>query len=353
MKAISIFIIFVTLFTSCSEKNNENMLASSFASFKKLKSTQIHINKSIVLKDPFELFLLHDSIMVFNEYQGEYLLTAININTGNLLFSFARNGRGPDEFFPPIFCNYANHKLDIYEKIQFSFVEYNYIYPDSFSQRKKISNLPNEFGKVVKLSDSLYVGTGRFHENRLGLYDIKSKNLTTYCDYPKIQSLNKLTNKEKYMFFQGDIIVNSMQTKIVIGSFNTGLLEFYEIANHNKIVNFKNFYSINPDKIKIMNHSSSNVLDVKASRESPCGIADVQSTNNFVYALFSGKTYKGYYQKGGLGNIVLRFDWNGKPIDYFILDKYIRTFCISKNDSLIYAVSSASGEPKLITFRIK
>ena len=81
-------------------------------------------------------------------------------------------------------------------------------------------------------------------------------------------------------------------------------------------------------------------------QESPIHYLDISVTEDYVYALYSGRNYK---DKAFQGNLLRVFDWNGKLVKEFHLDIDVQAITTTKNNQRIYAVSYLP-DPVLVAF---
>ena len=82
------------------------------------------------------------------------------------------------------------------------------------------------------------------------------------------------------------------------------------------------------------------------------GYIDVYTTEQYVYALYSGKTIKDATSGAFESNQVLVFDWSGNPVTKYALDIFVTEICISPDDAVLYAISN-KPDPELIYFNLK
>lgn len=79
-----------------------------------------------------------------------------------------------------------------------------------------------------------------------------------------------------------------------------------------------------------------NILSTNADTKK--AYVNICSTNQYIYALYSGKR-KGEESNYNLGNCILVFDWDGKPIKKYLLDQELIHFDINEKEQRLYAVS--------------
>ncbi len=88
------------------------------------------------------------------------------------------------------------------------------------------------------------------------------------------------------------------------------------------------------------------------------GFTDVQVTDKYIYAVFDGLSWKernAFRQRGEIppqgGHYVYTFDFNGEPIQKYILDKNILGIHIDETTSTCFATCVESDNP-ILTFKL-
>lgn len=87
------------------------------------------------------------------------------------------------------------------------------------------------------------------------------------------------------------------------------------------------------------------------------GYSDVYVSDNTIYALFWGYSFKDLQQNNVLyegGNRIQTFDTEGNPLKEYILDRYITGFCIDEPNNRLVALDVNSDQPIIsYTFNTK
>jgi hypothetical protein len=97
------------------------------------------------------------------------------------------------------------------------------------------------------------------------------------------------------------------------------------------------------------------VINGEAFPDGIMGYFDIQMTENYIYALFSGKTLKEIQKNAMAGKLNERggryihvFNLQGKPICNYILDRAVCGIDVHESEQKIYAVDANSDEPVVV-----
>jgi hypothetical protein len=82
------------------------------------------------------------------------------------------------------------------------------------------------------------------------------------------------------------------------------------------------------------------------------GMASVTCTNEYVYAIYSGKNRNEYGLYGAeQGTHLLVYDWDGNPVRQYLLEKPLRTFGYDEANATIYGIGY-DPEGVLIEYKV-
>lgn len=295
--------------------------------------------------------LVIDSFLVSNEIFTSKIFKLYSIQTGKLISNFIDKGRGPNEMlFPHILnCYDATHFTTFdnnnKELIYFSlddFCKLNF----RFNKKEKIEfNSTKSFAAVsYLLNDSTVLCTGFFEKSQYILYNLKSKSVKYFLDYPSDPKHKGETNEIKGTAFQGQISVKPDRKKFANAT--GAILEICEF-NDNEIKRlFRKIYYF-PEYKVIQNHAA-------FVRTQPYAFHSITSTDSYIYMIYSGRSMQDFGEEYYAGNNLLVFDWNGNPVTRFVLDRYLKNFTLNEKEMKIYGYSTNpnSGEPEIITYQI-
>ncbi|MDP3436381.1 MAG: BF3164 family lipoprotein [Bacteroidales bacterium] len=263
--------------------------------------------------------------------------------TGGKIASGGLIGRGHNEILSIISFDYnsATNKLfvwDIYQKKIHSFdVSKDKILKVARSiDVKEKSNLY----RLKVISDSLFIALSFCPDQTIGLI---SNNGTFISKLPyKVIENNNINYTTKY--FNTQIAVSPKKDYIVAVDFMFPSIKLYSIKD-NKILPkwgkmvFKPLYNIENGWVKINN-------------DQPFGFLDVFMTKKFIYVSSLGLKcgdWRENKNENSTYTYLLKFDYNGKFINSYILDHYIQVFEFGSDGKTIYGLC---GDNKIFKYSI-
>ncbi|SKB99459.1 TolB-like 6-blade propeller-like [Parapedobacter luteus] len=299
----------------------------------KLNSIKITLEHDSVLYDPRTINVF-DSIAVFYDISGVAGFSMVNLLNGKLITRFAHIG--DDENYDintlslsPI--KGSTKEFSIYEGAPpYRVFKYNI---DSLINSKTYSpelvcQLPKEvvFETPLVESDSVILGNITFTklDNKFfGIYNLRQKTVTTGIDVPKFSS------RRYKQYYQDE---NISWVKAVLGSnigirpngreiasFSKrgGLFQIISIENHKpKVLTEKLYYM--PEFV--INEISENITKSMYTKNNKYGYNNITVTEDRIYALYNGKLTNTPGVESLSSNLVLVYDWAGKPINKILLD---------------------------------
>ncbi|MBB4635845.1 BF3164 family lipoprotein [Longimicrobium terrae] len=81
------------------------------------------------------------------------------------------------------------------------------------------------------------------------------------------------------------------------------------------------------------------------------GYSSVVSTDEYIYAVFSGRTREGFGPSSSFGRYIHVFDWDGELVKVLELDTAVLSLALSADHRTLYA-SRHEPEPAILTFQI-
>jgi hypothetical protein len=188
--------------------------------------------------------------------------------------------------------------------------------------------------QVIKTAYDQYVGLST-NEGLLILTDSTGKEYTTFFEYPcRDKNEQAIENHTRAMAYQGIFAANPQKTRCVYASLNGEIIHFYDIQKDNisLIHKIENIYP------SYKHENNAVVTNVKNS----VGYISLSATDQFVYALYCGKTLEELRGADGfsLESTQMRvFDWTGKMVETFTLDVPCRYISVSNDDKTLWAIA--------------
>ncbi len=346
----------IILLLSCNKKYSEEVVDLEPYDYFKFKSTTTlkAVDMTIPSSDISKVIRMqfYNGFLILHDYFDEnYLYKLVNLNQEKIYSKFGKKGEGPNESNVPSDLQ----KIDKYtlgyfnrKKNEFQYIDtdndLNFTFRDTKLKNAAIT-LDDKYFKVIKLND-LFIGTGFFNK-RFAISNTKGQLLSINEKYPfEDLLLEKNSPQVLSMAFQGDFEFIS-QDKFAFVVYSSPNIDFLKIKD-NKLSVSKSYHLRPP---QFTGNQKNIETSATLSLENKFGFISSASNEHYIYLLYSGKTLgKEKYNAFNASDVIV-FDWNGKPVNYFKLDKNVS--CISVNDmgTVLYGFIDEVN-PKLVSFNI-
>jgi len=264
-----------------------------------------------------------------------------NDNT-EFLFSYGKEGNGPGEYF-------GLKKLEILDRFIYTFdISWsivNKISLDSIIQnpdyipvstylyeRPKIHNfeLINETTSVV----------GYYRENpRFRVLKNFTDTLERFHQYPPIENKYNLPETKfvggvRGNLYQAESDYSASSDLLVLSYYNSTLIDIIDFKSRRLIKRLVgNDNNFPPDYVLMSDQRASSLKDSKA------GFNEVQITENYIYALYNGKTIEKNFGDLMTGTAIYKFDLEGNPLVKYNLNPELTSFAVDEENQKIYGVN--------------
>ena len=334
-------LISIALICSCSKNDVPVELMSIFP--ENITLTTSHTIKTTVLVDPTTLVML-DSVMVMST-QNEPHLHAYNLNSGET-FHWLNTGRGPNEILNfmhlcktsdnTISASGAPNKIYTYDIREILKGNQN---PQNTYQTAK-----EPFNNAIITKDDIAIYPSLDRDDKLETYRFCSENLKTnklsfFGKFPqKDDRLNEIPtgNQNRMLTYQGNLVFNQPKNRAIITYLYAVGFEIIDTQNAEITKSVLYQYP------KVISKTFGNIHQIKAIPESKRGFLKTYSTDNYIYFLYSDKTFG--EDEAYVGRYILKYNWDGIPETKYTLDYPTRAFTISENEGQIYTISDDDNE---------
>jgi hypothetical protein len=286
---------------------------------------------------------LTDSILLTFDLMSNPFFQAFKLPSFKHLGGFVYQGRGPDEeemIFPNISrCDSGCFTYRTSENIKIS--KFN-LSTEKIKQIEVIKP-PGEFGNAYEyvLTDSFLMGYDIFDAHEfVGFNLFTSESFKTEPNNPAINVLREASN-------------NQLFTKVLSakpdGSRFSALYDKFPVLRiyNNRGNLIKEVHYDNPSK-SLKKSSSKTVL-----KDQMLNYMRIKATDKYIYGLFSGETHGQLRNQERMVDDYCSeihvWDWDGKPIAKYSLDRTIFSFAVSPENDFIIA-SSVNQLDKLYIF---
>lgn len=312
--------IFITgLFVGCTSKAVTT--DSPLDDFSDKNTEKINVSKSLDL-ERYEIYkptsVIKDADYYFVENQThENLINIIDIKKDKVFHGINR-GEGPHELISPSSFQREGNDFFIYD-IARKIIYKIWKEGDSISINKFSQLITNERLFQVYLLPKGFLGLGLMNNFWVTYYD-KNNALTSSLDFPDFNNTRNLTNIEKgSLYMSSTITIKPDGSKMVCATQKAGVISFCNLQSE-KIIEYKRLKYhaplVSPPRVA----GSSSVAFDRNNKIGFCGSA---SDNNYVFLLYSGRTFNSHGMSSHYCEHVLIYDWDGKPLKHLILEKPI------------------------------
>lgn len=339
MKHLS-FILFISLLTvGCtSQKAKEDAEI--------LHHTKVDIPEMLIGR-PINIQSSGTNLLII-DYGTDSLFHWIDAKNHTYKGSFGEKGQGPGEW---------NHP----EKIHFHGINNIYCY-DTGTSELKTFNLNNAYDPmssntifkgsiltfdIMPISDSLFVINGYYERSMFRTVNNKGRIIDKSETYPyKNEEEKNIPDDFRSLAYQGTMRTSGRQ-QFVFATSHAQQIYLYRITSDGKLIKtgeiIGSYAQYNPD------YREKGTYSVAFDSEAPEGYKDVIASDKYIYALYSGRTYKDYKLSCNECESLYVYDWTGKFVRLYKLDVPVTHICLNEQQNKLYAIANAP-DPTLVSF---
>lgn len=348
MKIIKyILALYIVFLYGCKETERDD---SVFVDFEEVEEVKLTNSKNLSLENEEEEFFSYlfemtyaNGLLFINDPVSEYNMKIVDIDS-KLIRKFGKRGRGPGEFKSQM-CRASidRRKNELYVTDNYDYFVYDLdSLKNSQDEPVRSFNFKTEHNylSTTYCQDGYIVGGT--YDNRFGIFDIEKKVSKSSYDYDGAKGA--LSSQAIYYSHPKEKEVMFFQTKSAI----MGLLS---ISSGELTLNEKKYWiSDGRDVIE------GDTRSTEYGDQPRVSFVEASETNKGVYVLYSGKsidpTSIESVTNAFSSKYVLLYDWDGKPLKKYTLDKEVRSIAIDESDSVLYAASYENDTPQIIMYKL-
>ena len=191
-------------------------------------------------------------------------------------------------------------------------------------------------------NSSFFFFTGHIGDGRFLSYNKKTGYKKVCGEFPENDQTVLLNERRKGSVFNGTMMTGNESHFVACCS---GLIDFYEISPDGELHEITNRYYHFPN----FEVNNGNGPVVSFSSEDKEGFRGIDSEGNFVYTLYSDKTFKEYRERAYNCETLFLYDWEGNPQCEYRLEKSLYSFAV--NGKRIYGLSR-ENDPKVYVYEL-
>ena len=347
IKLLSSLLFAIIFFISCNNKDYSSLEKY----FKKpailIKPQRMSID-SLFIGNVWDIQCTDSLMIILDKYTG-YYFTLIDLQNKKVIKRFSKNGRGPNEIIDPtcLYIDKKNNSFQLLLRNPARIIKYNIrdIIKESdpeYSDIISFNTKDNFFFNTTPIKkENKYVATGLFHTGKYGFTDKHGTLDTIIGDFIRNGRLKNIEDYKLGNVYQGIIKSHPDGNKVVCATTSCDLIEVIDT----KTYEIKRFYSYLP----ITKKHKQLLIN---SRDSRRGYVALQVTSNYIYTVFSGRTYGKDGGKAFWGNKLYVFDWDLNPVCSYSLKHDINCMYVTDDDKAMYSVITLD-EPVLVKYDLK
>ncbi len=303
-------------------------------------STLLELN-TLKINQPTGLIKQDDRIIIAQQ-NGNFSALSFNLTTQKKQSLFARGReRGKVTYSRSLSpsSNSGLTVLDIYQGILFEAPD------DNLTKSENTQNLPIQLpaGKqhltAAKAGD-LVIATGLYEQGRYLLFDPDDHQEHYYLDYPTHPAFLEIQEYTKSILYASTVLkVRPDNQAFVCGDMYSGLLDICRI-NNGKIERIKQHIFHYP-RVYIQ-EKTEGYSEVAYSKDNPFGFTDISVSDDHIYAIYSGKTFRQDREHFQQCKTLLVLDWEGNILNTYNIDAPLSNVHYDATENAIYAISHNS-----------
>jgi hypothetical protein len=269
----------------------------------------------------FSNFGTSSNVSIFNKH-NRHVTEAVN------------TGDGPKEVASYIFVRNNRKNRFVYaDRIRKKLFSLNCVNDEiTITEELQMDDAVRQLFCLVELNSETLIGTGFFTEGRFIVYNKTNHRFFYDGIYPENEAIKNISPRHKAVLYNGSRTgIHPDGKKFAI--MYCGLLDIYEQISETEIKHTKANHYFFPKFTT--NETGPAIVYGRDTRQ---GFLDISCDDQYIYLLYSDKTYEDLQTGVFCGNMVTVFDWNGNPLEMYRLNRNVRSLSVEKDT--IWAIDS-------------
>ena len=314
-KVYYLLVVLSVLITACTRNITCPIRHFDGKPVKKLYPTKIIDLENFDVLRPINFTRLGDGVFVVQDLRNSNIFNLINLYSQEVMRGVSI-GQGPGEFVqPPITLQYLNGRILAFDFVSTKIFE---IVPSSDTTLVAQELYAIDTGTIPSLmrihflDSNSFIARGIFKDFWLAEMNTKGEILAT-IPYPSWAETRNIPWTALPQLHSKHVAHSPDGQRVVVAMGSHGLLSFLN-RTESGVEEYKQI-KYHPPLFHITERGGS-----AFSRDNVRGFVDVACDDNYIYALYSGRTINSYGAESGYGKHLLVYDWAGNPIRRYILD---------------------------------
>lgn len=327
-----IFILFVVLpILSCSKTINNPIEHFIQAQRQELiHSNIIYLEEFDILK-PGHVIRKDDSYMIW-EINNEETFHFVNFDSKKVIRG-VRKGSGPGEIIFPSSIQIKEDNFYVFDPDKKK-INQIYISTDSTLELKEVEEI--NFDKrlfLINYQGSHIIATGLFEDAWLATLKGNGE-IISKVDFPSFKETSNTPKMELSMLYIITHLANKPDNKkVVAATQDLGVISFFNYINGSILEEYKQIKYFGPE-FTLQERGG-----IGYSKDGLIGFCGLDCDNEYVYVLYSGRTFAEHGMQSHHCDNLLIYDWDGNPIKHYILDIPMTSMKYDKKNNSIYGIA--------------
>lgn len=291
---------------------------------------------------------LSDSILTVVDVKSDSMLLLFNMKSGKYLRKIGARGQGPSEFT-------VLSSLESQDGSIFSFYDINkktFYHTNMLTEKDvrftSVFHVDSVFPlEIHSIANGRFIASGFYDNYRFCLLDSCGQVQSTFGEWPYRDEVEKkvsgIVRSQAYMF---NIATSPSKTKFIASLLSADILAFYQLEDDSvhlikeTIFTYPNYeYRNNPTTYS------------GTSKDAPINYLCATCSEDYVYVLYSGKTFRKDALAAFTGNLIYVYRWSGEKLAILKSDKMLGKICLSEDGKSMYAIAY-DLDPVLVQFSL-
>ena len=334
---ISSFLFSILLFSMPAEPTAEDEVLSEFRTIEKGKTEQVDFPKNEIL-NPIMIACTDKAIALSNIFKPTYL-SLYDYRNRSFVGHFLHAGRGADEVSMMMTFKSESDGFHFWDPNKHLLSSVKADTPWLISKSVSFAKANSQIFKAYRINDDTSFGTGPFQGHPFAILNNKTDSATTLFGIYPLSEEENLNDTQKAYACQWNCHYEPGRKRMAAATTCGSFIAFYDLKDLNEPALVCRKGNILPKFVKAKGGT------VKFLPDNTYGFIDVTGNAHYCVALYWGKRHDDFPKDIYGGNLLLIYDWNGKPIRAIKLENIYRAITITPDsDTILLVRKNSTGE---------
>jgi len=279
----------------------------------------------------------------------DYFLDVVDPTSESLIKTLAKDGFGPGEISTAYQLEKGKsvNEVWVYDHSQkliasFDLESPSELYQKAFRQPDKMYLATD----IRWLSDDSLICRLADGDDKFVLYDTLGNQRSTFGTWSQMMEDSSLHPNVIKSVHQGRSSINPVNEKYVLGGRFRDFIEILDLSS-GKIFSTRGPEHIIPEFV--VDYSAGYPMAQFTDRSLSSFYMDIMAGDEYIYALYYGKSADLFYQNGELSKEIFVFNYAGKLVKTYTLDHSLVTLAVDEKNKRFFGISS-DKDPNVVIF---